>query len=404
MKDMPALQIDIENREIRLCLLLSDNQVIPLSKLQIIPVLLESDTSFAHLKHHKFSIYDKIMICQCSQVSEQTQKVVVTLKLTEFVLALQEYEVNYATREAKLVACSYLLTKNAISERWKIQPLFLNKKSMYSAGLVIYHWPLVGGWQEVIHLENFKDEDFLAITDVGKAGYKVYGDTDLRKASSLFLHCRVDPQFAEEIGDSHDLLDRLLKSLSNLAPNLTNFTVQEHIDDLIDKKRCDFLALSENLYGRPAASVLTSDEINKMTVFEKQEGCLSILHLFLEDSQYGTASTLCNLGLRGYNELAEDFSLQTPVETALYDKNFPTFELLFNFCCQNGNPNFVYKVIMRNLDIIMTLPELDKVMENFFQEDLSQGNPVTFGMRLGQEDLPEYQNRISFRGLNKEEG
>ena len=86
----------------------------------------------------------------------------------------------------------------------------------------------------------------------------------------------------------------------------------------------------------------------------------------------------------------EDFILETTLESALYTKEFKTFELLFNVCCKNGNSHFVYQVIMRNFDIIMTLRELDPVFENYFQDDLELGNKVTFGMRLIEECIPEY--------------
>ena len=39
-------------------------------------------------------------------------------------------------------------------------------------------------------------------------------------------------------------------------------------------------------------------------------------------------------------------------------------------------------------------------MESFYQDTEDCGNPVTFGMRLYQEDLPEYGEGISVRGLD----
>ena len=45
---------------------------------------------------------------------------------------------------------------------------------------------------------------------------------------------------------------------------------------------------------------------------------------------------------------------------------------------------------MRNLDIIMKVPGLNLLMENFFQDDEELGNAVTFGMKLKEEGLPEY--------------
>ena len=40
----------------------------------------------------------------------------------------------------------------------------------------------------------------------------------------------------------------------------------------------------------------------------------------------------------------------------------------------------------------MSYHHLTPVLESFFQEDEGQGNSVTFGMRLKQEDLPEYSS------------
>ena len=90
------------------------------------------------------------------------------------------------------------------------------------------------------------------------------------------------------------------------------------------------------------------------------------------------------LGQRKHNELMEDFSLQTPLENSLYNRELKSFELLFNACCTKGNAHFVYQVIMRNFDIIITFRELDSVTESLYQDDPELGNTVTFGMRLTQ--------------------
>ena len=45
---------------------------------------------------------------------------------------------------------------------------------------------------------------------------------------------------------------------------------------------------------------------------------------------------------------------------------------------------------MRNFDIIMKVPGLNLLMENFFQDDEELGNTVTLGMKLKEEGLPEY--------------
>ena len=46
---------------------------------------------------------------------------------------------------------------------------------------------------------------------------------------------------------------------------------------------------------------------------------------------------ILGLGMRKHDELTEDMSLTTPLELALYNNDEKIFELLFNFCCKNGN-------------------------------------------------------------------
>jgi hypothetical protein len=48
---------------------------------------------------------------------------------------------------------------------------------------------------------------------------------------------------------------------------------------------------------------------------------------------------------------------------------------------------------MRNIDIFITLPELQSVTESLYQDDLELGNIITFGMRLTYEELPKYQSK-----------
>ena len=58
---------------------------------------------------------------------------------------------------------------------------------------------------------------------------------------------------------------------------------------------------------------------------------------------------------------------------------------------------------MRNFYIIMTLRELDLVLEPLYQDDAEIGNKVTFGMRLTYESLPEYSSQIMIRGETEEQ-
>ena len=53
---------------------------------------------------------------------------------------------------------------------------------------------------------------------------------------------------------------------------------------------------------------------------------------------------------------------------------------------------------MRNFDIIMPNEGLNKVFESFFQDD---ENPISFGIKLLQRDLPQYQRKNAFRGFEE---
>ena len=104
--------------------------------------------------------------------------------------------------------------------------------------------------------------------------------------------------------------------------------------------------------------------------------------------------------MRQHDELAEDICLTTPLEIAFNNNDEKSFELLFNFCCKHGNQHFVYKVIMRNIGTIMSVKGLNSITESFYQEE---GSPISFGMKLTQKDLPQYQKQVMFRGFDKQE-
>ena len=127
----------------------------------------------------------------------------VILTLSEKVLIIQEFTINYEKGEATLIALNYLITKDPIDERWKIQPLFANKNSLHTIGIIIYQWQRDGDWMEVINMENFKDEDYISFTDVGSVGYKIYDNITIKSASTLLLHCKLNPNFSKRIDHYH---------------------------------------------------------------------------------------------------------------------------------------------------------------------------------------------------------
>ena len=55
---------------------------------------------------------------------------------------------------------------------------------------------------------------------------------------------------------------------------------------------------------------------------------------------------------------------------------------------------------MRNFDIITSLPKVHQVFESFFQDEPEFCNNVTFGMRLREEVLPEYKDKIEIKGYS----
>ena len=55
-----------------------------------------------------------------------------------------------------------------------------------------------------------------------------------------------------------DVLDRLLRSLSNMTFNETFSSPNHYFDKITEMPNADFLAISEHLYGRAAASLMDS--------------------------------------------------------------------------------------------------------------------------------------------------
>ena len=102
----------------------------------------------------------------------------ITYKLNEHILLMQEYKFNYLVNHAILLSTTQFFTKTKINEAWKVLPLFGFKDSMKVLGVIIYHYK-EGKWLELVHLENFRDIDYISITDVGSAGYKIYNSSNI---------------------------------------------------------------------------------------------------------------------------------------------------------------------------------------------------------------------------------
>ena len=223
-------------------------------------------------------------------------------------------------------------------------------------------------------------------TEISSAGYKVFSYPNVKNSQALYIYCQIEDKFAERIEEEqkNDVLDRSLRSFSNMALNETFRSPDQYLNRMTEMTNTDFLALSEHLFGRAAASFMTSEQINKI-IKSKQadlpsDHSVSIVNEFFNDEMKEDkdfVQKILGFGLRKYDELAEDMSLNTSLELALYNKDHKIFELLFNFCCKHGNKQFVYKVIMRNIGAIMSVKELSPITESFFQEE----SPISIGMK-----------------------
>jgi len=59
--------------------------------------------------------------------------------------------------------------------------------------------------------------------------------------------------------EQRDVLDRMAKSLSCLVPNTTSLSPKDYCNLLMKNKGNDFFQLSENLFGKPVSSFMSSD-------------------------------------------------------------------------------------------------------------------------------------------------
>ena len=235
-------------------------------------------------------------------------------------------------------------------------------------------------------LENFKEQDYVSKTEINSACYKIFSAPNVKNSQVLYLYCQIRDKFSERIEgeQKNDVLDRSLRSFSNMVLNETFRSPDQYFKRMTEITNTDFLVLSEHLFGRAAASFMTSEQINKI-IKSKQadlpfDHSVSIVNEFFNNEMKKDKDFVQNIlgfGLRNHDELAEDMNLNTPLELALYNKDHKIFELLFNFCCKYGNKQFVYKVIMRNIGAIMSVKELNPNTESFFQEE----SPISFGMK-----------------------
>ena len=98
-------------------------------------------------------------------------------------------------------------------------------------------------------------------TGISSAGYKVFSNPNVKLSEALYIYCQIENNFSERIEEEQrmDVLDRLLRSFSNMALNESPFrSPNQYFDMITELPNADLLALSEHLYGRTAASLMNS--------------------------------------------------------------------------------------------------------------------------------------------------
>ena len=77
---------------------------------------------------------------------DNSQEMMVILKLSDKLLIQQVYNINYKSYAASLIAYSCLFLKSGIGREWKVLPLFTFKDSMHVSGVVLYEGRY-GNWK-----------------------------------------------------------------------------------------------------------------------------------------------------------------------------------------------------------------------------------------------------------------
>jgi hypothetical protein len=137
---------------------------------------------------------------------------------------MEYFRIDYKKKESTLIGSSVLITKKNISDNgWKIMPIFDTKDTMAVQGVTIYH--LNKKWDELIRCENYQKMDYICLTEIGSCGYSDNGD-------QLHLKCMLNPDLAYKehlsYGEERDINDRLLNALSNMAPNTSYLSPNDH--------------------------------------------------------------------------------------------------------------------------------------------------------------------------------
>jgi len=79
-------------------------------------------------------------------------------------------------------------------------------------------------------LHNFNKEDYININEIGASGYILEEDNLL-----LSVGLNVDFSLKDDIShlEQRNIIDRLMKSVSNLAPNTSMLSPKDHLNAMI---------------------------------------------------------------------------------------------------------------------------------------------------------------------------
>lgn len=157
------------------------------------------------------------------------------------------------------------------------------------------------------------------MNEIGSVSYTL-------EAESILLITEMNLKFSQKqdlsYNEERDCLDRLVKGLSNMAPNISFLSPKDYLSYCLKNKSSDYFQLSENLNGKCPASFMDSDQIKKIICkkIEEEEEAEHFRHKSIVETFLMNKPKMVEMvkklgfGLREHNELTEDFHLKTPLE------------------------------------------------------------------------------------------
>ena len=225
MEHVPCVKI--LDRSLELAILDKSNKLISIKKIEIMPVLYQQALPISQLvMNHAKPNYHKLKISQSSPVREdQTQDVLIAIRLNENVLIMEEFMIDYKTKEASLIGSKHLFTKTRISDNgWKVLPMFHQKDSVICQGNIIYHKNK--SWDVLVRIDKFLKADYIFTNEIGSVGYDLEPDSILTKS---ILNHRFSTNDEISYNEKRYVLDRMDVALSNTAPNRSFLSPKDHL-------------------------------------------------------------------------------------------------------------------------------------------------------------------------------